>query len=39
VEFYALDRSHFLEAVAGHAAGRAAAEAVAAERLAAATPE
>jgi hypothetical protein len=39
VELYALGRSHFLEAVAGHAAGRAAAEAVAAERLAAATPE
>jgi MFS family permease len=39
VELYALDRSHFLEAVAGHAAGRAAAEAVAAERLAATTSE
>jgi CRP-like cAMP-binding protein len=39
VELFALDRSRFLEAVAGHAAGRAAAEAVAAERLAAAAPE
>jgi MFS family permease len=39
VELYALDRNHFLEAVAGHAAGRAAAEAVATERLAAATPD
>jgi CRP-like cAMP-binding protein len=39
VELYALDRSHFLEAVGGHAAGRAAAEAVAAERLAATTAE
>jgi Cyclic nucleotide-binding domain len=37
VELYALERGHFLEAVAGHAAGRAAAEAVAAERLAATT--
>jgi MFS family permease len=39
VEVYALDRSHFLEAVARHAAGRAAAEAVVNERLAATTPD